>query len=278
MKDNNTDELKTKILVNIYSPLADHLTKKLNRACLKRDAYLDLVLKHECQFLRNEIAIPNTDEMKNYISKKIKELNTKPVSLYLSKETVELLNAVCDEKKVPRDAFLNRVFLLLIASEEMIGSLFPRLKQEMGNSWSFWIEAAEAGDEQWFHVRPNIVDSIEEFVTHSPFWLMRASIEKVNANIAENIDTEFEVEQHQNLYSHVFTNDSFNKLSDDYDSLKKDINLICFNTFMDDTQLVYATDAAELDLLDKLTDANKKEAREALKHRKLIQRKEFIDL
>ena len=275
MKDANPDQTKTKILVNVYSPLVGLLTRNLNEACLKRDAYLDLILQKECQFLKFEIN-KNSDEVRKYISKKIKKLNTTPVSLSLNAETVKILNDVCEEKNLPRDAFINRVFLLLVSTPEMLKALFPILEEAFDED----VHAAENGDEQWFHIRPNVIDSVKEFVSASPFWLLRACIDYHNVNkfTSKNVSVvkagdgyveEYIHEGHDPLYSHAFSSHALDGLnSDNYKVLRKnEIIMACFNTYMNDEQLVDAADDSDLELLNKYVDENNKQVKEALSRR-----------
>ena len=117
-------ENKTKVLVNVYEPLIAIMKHKFDAACLKRDAYLDKALRIEAGFLRSEVKEPNSDRARNFIAENLKELKLKPLSLSLSTETVELVNEVCKEKNIPRDSFINRFFLLLVASETILKALF----------------------------------------------------------------------------------------------------------------------------------------------------------
>ena len=139
-------ENKTKVLVNVYEPVIAIMKHKLDAACLKRDAYLDKALQIEAGFLREEVTTPNSDKAKSYIADNLKQLKLKPLNLLLSTETVELMNEVCKEKNIPRDAFINRVFLLLIASDTVIDALFYRV---IRNNY-YWEGRSEAdGQSSW---------------------------------------------------------------------------------------------------------------------------------
>jgi hypothetical protein len=126
-----TEINKTKILVKVHEPLIAIMQHKMEAACLKRDAYLDKALRVEAEFLRKEIATPNSDKAKNYIAAQLGDLKLKPLNLLLSTETVDLINEVCKEKNVPRDAFMNRFFLLLIASDTILSALFREFFSEL---------------------------------------------------------------------------------------------------------------------------------------------------
>lgn len=272
MRDTNTEELKTKILVNIYSPLILLMKKKFDAACLKRDAYLDLVFKYESEFLMNEIPQSgNSGEIKDYISKNIKKLNTTPVNFYLSKETIRLINTACEKRNVPRDAFFNRVILLLTASWDVIHVLFPAIKStwidnegkrhthDVRTDAIFEPTMKRDEDEQYFFVRANVPDTLEKFVNNSPFWLLRKCIAYIN----DYIETGDTANKHPNLYSYAFPSEAFSKLPEKRNFLKID-NVIGFNTFMDDESAIYAADDDQLDLLDELFAIHKKEAKETI--------------
>jgi hypothetical protein len=285
MNTSNTDVSKSKILVNVYPPLIALMEHKFKAACLKRDAYLDIVFKHETEFLRNEITTPNSDKIKSYISKNLKILAPKPVNFYLSQETINLINEVCDEKKVPRDVFFNRVILLLTASSELIRSLFPvfGLEWEGENRagfelWSFWHEAIAGSPEEYFFVRPNILDTLEEFTKTSPLWLLRSCISHFNRELDSQearyfVDNETKevitISRLPELYSYEFPVNAFSKIHGSSVFSKTD-NTTGFNTFMNEDLAICKADEEQLKILDKLYVANKKEAIEAYKLKKEI--------
>ncbi|MGZ8173717.1 MULTISPECIES: hypothetical protein [Methylobacter] len=249
---------KTKVLVNVYEPVIAIMKHKLDEACLKRDAYLDKALCREAGFLREEVVTPNSDKAKSYIADNLKQLKLKPLNLLLSTETVELMNVVCKEKNIPRDAFINRVFLLLIASDTVIDVLFFSLFKEcLGtidpdfwvSDWNEW-EIVLEPHIKMYHCfnRPNILDSIEEFVNISPFWRLRDYFSGYEAD--------------WKMYSYPFEKKALNNLPDDYTFLKTD-NILGFNTFMTDDEVskqeaLDKTISAKIDL-DKLLAFAKKE-------------------
>lgn len=173
-------ENKTKVLVNVYEPVIAIMKRKFDAACLKRDAYLDKALRIEAGLLREEVTTPNSDKAKTYIAENLKQLRLKQLNLLLSTETVELMNDVCKEKNIPRDAFINRVFLLLIASDTVIDvlflSLFEKLEESYGygiNYWDDnWVEWKNETGREYIYMfdRSNIIDSIECYIEVNPFW------------------------------------------------------------------------------------------------------------
>lgn len=235
-------ENKTKVLVNVYEPVIAIMKHKLDEACLKRDAYLDKALRLEAGFLRAEVTTPNSDKAKSYIANNLKQLKLKPLNLLLSSETVELMNDVCKEKNIPRDAFINRFFLLLIASDAVIDALFHQVIHNL---------ESRIGMGRWEDIRDevrmnilndcgvridsfNILDNIEELVKFQPFG---------NLRVAFTDEPEWE-----NLYSYVFEKNSLLKLPKEYAFLKTD-NILGFNTFITDDEV------SEQEALDKTISA-----------------------
>jgi hypothetical protein len=249
---------KTKVLVNVYEPLIGIMKSRFEDACLKRDAYLNKALKSEAGFLREELTTPNSDKAKSFIADNLKQLRLKPLNLLLSTETVELINQVCKEKNVPRDSFINRFFLLLIASDTLIYTLFFPYFNKISGGWD--LEAWDSDWDEWrpdsvryskitkcFN-RPNIIDSIEDFVEINPFWRLR--------------DYFYNWEQNWKMYNFSFEKNALNNLPDEFTFLKTD-NSLGFNTFMSDTE-VFKQEAQDNLIgakveLDKLLAFTKKE-------------------
>jgi hypothetical protein len=183
---------------------------------------------------------------KSYIADNLKQLKLKPFNLLLSTETVELINEVCKEKNIPRDAFINRVFLLLIASDNVLMALFGHdvnTKSYLENGLDGFVYN-DYIDRNILDT-PNSLDTVEEFVSISPFFRLRLLID-------DNLK----------LYSYAFKKNYLSILPDEYAFLKTD-NTLGFNTFMTDDE-VYEQEALDKSInsnvqLDKLLAFAKKE-------------------
>jgi hypothetical protein len=166
-----TKELKTtpKISVNIWCPILDKLDEKLESACLRRDAYLSKILKTEVELLDREISIPNSKESNEYVFRELHKLKLKLVSLALPPEISARLNEVCATKRIVRDAFFNRLFLLLAAKPTLIDELIFGTEAD---NWrrEVWREAKH--DETFFQDSFYPLGSIVD-----PFWAIRMGIE-----------------------------------------------------------------------------------------------------
>ena len=103
------------LLARVWRPLLREFGNAIERACLRRDAYLDHVFAHEAKLLREEIPGPNSSEARVYLQSQLEELERVPVNFSLSPATIEAVNRACGELNVIRDCFINRVLFLLVA-------------------------------------------------------------------------------------------------------------------------------------------------------------------
>lgn len=206
---------KTKVLVNVYNPLLRIVKDRFDKACLKRDAYLDKALQIEAELLRSEITESNSDKAKSYIVKNFKKLDLKPLNLLLSEKTVLLINDVCKEKNISRDSFINRFLLLLTASDSVLNVLFDDEKEVLLEGGDFY------GPEEVFYIRSNVIDTIEEFTSTSPLFWLRAGFEEYSS---------------KTLNCYVIKRKSLCSLPAEYDLLKTN-NALGFNVFMSDDDI-----------------------------------------
>jgi hypothetical protein len=248
-------ENKTKVLVNVYAPLIALMKHKMDAACLKRDAYLERALRSEIDDLSDEITTPNSDKAKSYIADNLKQIILKPLNLLLSTETVELMNEVCKEKNVPRDAFINRFFLLNIASDTVIDALFFRaINRYYYQEWrsenenhSYW----ESSRDKRFSVHwdcmmtlvvnrsLNNLDAIEMLIklnSSTSRLLKDVFSQGLEEKLSEGIAIYDEHEEEFYIHSYAFEKNALQKLPNEYAFLKTD-NVLGFNTFMTDDEV-----------------------------------------
>ena len=130
--------LKTppKISVRIWTPLLREFDKAIESSCLRRDAYLTKLLEQEIGLLDEEVAVANSEAAYAHVAALNERLPRKLVSLALRPELTERLNTVCRSKRIVRDAFFNRIFLLL-AVPELVDLLFfsPEEPEDVGPGW-----------------------------------------------------------------------------------------------------------------------------------------------
>lgn len=114
----------TKISVKVLRPLFSKLSAKFDEVCLRRDAYLNHFFLNEINNLESELSTPNSLEIERLLYRSFKELDTVQVGINLSTELANRITEVCAAKRVPRECWMNRVFLLLVAKPETIDALF----------------------------------------------------------------------------------------------------------------------------------------------------------
>lgn len=158
-----------KISVKIWRPIIEKLDRKLDQACLRRDAYLAKVLETELGWLDQEVSIPNSKASYDYVFERLDQLDRKLVSLALPAELTQRLNEICSRKRIVRDAFFNRVFLLLAASPKVVDSLLFSLAAD---DWRREVWSENKHDGPFFQ---NGFYPLEPMI--DPFWAVRCGLE-----------------------------------------------------------------------------------------------------
>ncbi|WON72896.1 hypothetical protein [Nitrosospira sp. Is2] len=163
--------LKTvpKISVKIWRPIIEAFDKKMEAACLRRDAYLNKVLEVELNWLDEEVSIPNSQASYDYVLGQLDQLDRKLVSLALSPELTTRLNEICSRKRIVRDAFFNRFFLLLAASPKNIDRLFFGTVED---KWRTEVWSGLKHEGPFFN---NVFYPLES--TIDPFWAIRSGLD-----------------------------------------------------------------------------------------------------
>ncbi len=113
-----------KILVNVWKPLLARFNERVDSLCLRRDAYLSMLLNSEVKHLDKEVPIANSEYAYSHISEHLELLPRKALTLSLDPETVRELNFTCKRKSIHRDSFVNRALLLLVATPKQWRALF----------------------------------------------------------------------------------------------------------------------------------------------------------
>lgn len=166
-----TKTLKTvpKISVKIWRPIIGKLDAKIEAACLRRDAYLTKVLDVELDWLDHEVSIPNSQASYDYVFDRLDQLDRKLVSLALPSELTARLNDICSRKCIVRDAFFNRLFLLLAVEPQVVDTL---LFSNVGDEWRSEVWSENKNDGPFFQ---NGFYPLEP--TIDPFWAIRNGLE-----------------------------------------------------------------------------------------------------
>ncbi len=103
------------------------------------------------------------------VFERLDQLDRKLVSLALPTELTQRLNEICARKRIVRDAFFNRVFLLLAASPKVVDTL---LFGDVGSQWRTEVWSENKHDGPFFQ---NGFYPLEPMI--DPFWAVRCGLE-----------------------------------------------------------------------------------------------------
>lgn len=115
---------QTKITVKIYEPLLRDFDRQIDALFIKRDAFLNAMIKEETPRLAEDIGSKrNSPAAKRLIAGSLKRLGTTQVNVVVEKSTADELNRVVGEANMVRDAFVNRLIMLLRSSPRLLDYL-----------------------------------------------------------------------------------------------------------------------------------------------------------
>lgn len=142
-QENKTQSPKVKITVQIWGALAKSINREFKALHIRRDMYLNDLLKREIEELDKEVNFRNTDEIR-YRLQGNKLPNRIKVTLELDESLVERMAIVLKEKNIPRDAFINRVLFFLAARREHLDALginhgyqeAPVMRSPISGAWN----------------------------------------------------------------------------------------------------------------------------------------------
>jgi hypothetical protein len=164
-----TESTTTKISTKIWRQVIDKLNRKLDRACLRRDAFLERILDVELRYLEQELPLRNTDAARDFIAGRLDQLDRKLVSLSLRSDLVTRLDQICARQNIVRDALFNRLFFLLAASQQVIDRVyFPNVSERWRND----VYSERRHEGPFFQ---NIFYPLEQEV--DPFWAIRQGLD-----------------------------------------------------------------------------------------------------
>lgn len=161
------------LLAKVWRPLLQHFSTIIERACLRRDAYLDRVFSHEASVLKDEIPCRNSPEARKYLQSELEKLERIPVNFSLSPATIDAINRACEELNIIRDCFINRVLFLLSANMDrckgIIGiDIRECLPEILGDHDRDYLYAPLWGGG---------LHAVSEIVSSDPFWALRNTID-----------------------------------------------------------------------------------------------------
>lgn len=135
-----------KITVQVWKRVAERLEVTLREAGFRRDAYLGKVIESELEWLDDEVSIPNSEAAHGFVVREMGKLPRKAVTLRLPQAVVDRLTEICQKKRIVRDAFFNRLFLLLAADPQTVDKLL--FDGDARGDWrtNLWCDHKHEGD------------------------------------------------------------------------------------------------------------------------------------
>jgi hypothetical protein len=118
------DKTLRKITTRIWHTALDSFEERMEEQCLRRDSYLNRVLEIELDQLDAEVSIANSADAEAFVTDRLKQVDKKMISLAIRSDLADRLDAICSAKRIVRDAFFNRLFLMLAARPALIDRLF----------------------------------------------------------------------------------------------------------------------------------------------------------
>lgn len=135
---------QTTVTVKVWKRVMEKFDEKIEAACLRRDAYLGRVLEIELPHLLKEVPHPNSETVCKFIALQLDLLDRKPVSVKLPPQLVQELDRICADRRIPRDAFFNRLLFLLAMPNKAIARVFFGTDE---NNWTRWLLEKYGKDE-----------------------------------------------------------------------------------------------------------------------------------
>jgi len=111
----------TKITVKIWDKQLHVFDRQIEQLFIKRDAFLNHMIKVETPNLAKDLDGRCLSSVANrYIAGELKRLGTKQVNIVVEKSTADALNELVAATSIVRDAFVNRLLLLLRAPDSLL--------------------------------------------------------------------------------------------------------------------------------------------------------------
>lgn len=126
--ENRWEMGQTKITVKVHKGLLAKFNQDIDRIFLKRDAYLNQLIRIETPRLAEDLAGKRlSSKAKHYIAGRLKRMDIHPVNVVVDQDVADALNVVVQEANIVRDAFTNRLLWFLQASDVILNYLnLPR--------------------------------------------------------------------------------------------------------------------------------------------------------
>jgi hypothetical protein len=113
---------KGRIMVQVWGQVAAAITRDFTALHLKRNGYLNDLFSLEIEELATEIQTPNPEGFyERLVSRKLP--NRVKWTLELDEELIKRMDKVLTDRRIPRDAFVNRILFFLVAKKPWLDQL-----------------------------------------------------------------------------------------------------------------------------------------------------------
>jgi hypothetical protein len=124
---------QTKMTVKVFSGMQVAFNAQMQRLPIKRDAFLNSVIRTETSRLSQAMQGKRlSSKVNRYISGQLARLGTTTVNIVVDKDVADALNAVVRESNIVRDAFMNRLIAFLRSSDSLLKYLGLPLEHTAG--------------------------------------------------------------------------------------------------------------------------------------------------
>jgi hypothetical protein len=114
----------TKITMKIRDDILDAFNRRLDSCFLKRDAFLNHMIKSETPHLEREMqGLRLSTAARRYTSHQLMSMDKTTINVVVEKQTADELKRVLKDANIVRDAFANRLMLMLISTDSLLKRL-----------------------------------------------------------------------------------------------------------------------------------------------------------
>jgi hypothetical protein len=124
---------QTKMTVKVFSGMLMAFNQQLHALPIKRDAFLNRVIRAETSRLAEAADGKKLSSQANrHISGQLAKLGTTTMNIVVDKEVADALNAIVKRSNIVRDAFINRLIAFLRSSDALLKYLGLPLEHTPG--------------------------------------------------------------------------------------------------------------------------------------------------
>jgi len=146
-------ETKRKLTVQLWTSAAEAVKQRIRSLRLQRDAYLGDLLTIEIERLATEIICKNPPGAASMIRKHLGTLKREKVTIAIDEDLAARIDSVLEQRDIPRDAFVNRIFFFLIAKAEHLALLEVGFQKMSTDTATPLIEVSGLLKDPFFDIR-----------------------------------------------------------------------------------------------------------------------------